>query len=115
MIKISITFAILSLILSFLMCALGEFPLATTAVTDSEHSNAIGYGPRGMEQVGDRFEVCYKDIINDIASFQDDPSLERAEARKEAFTGYAGDLADRYKGLAEGLGERLDSITGPMR
>ncbi len=110
MIKASITLAVLSIVLSFLMSTLSAFPLTTKATTNSESSNITG----GAEQVSKQFTLCYEDLINDIASFQDDPSLERAEARKEAFTDFARDLTGRYEGLSKEFGNRLDTITAPL-
>jgi len=109
MINGSITLAVIAIIVGFLISILGAFPLTSAASIDSSNES-----DSDIEQVGERFTVCYKDIINDIASFQDDPDLERANERKETFTSFAQDLMERYETFADGLRNKLDTITAPV-
>ncbi len=105
MIKASITLAIMTTVISFLMSVLSTFPLTDEA---SENNAAAD---EGIDQVGEQFSLCYKDIINDIASFQKDHSLERAEDRKVEFTGYARNLMEQYEEFSDGLRDKLDTMT----
>jgi hypothetical protein len=91
------------------MSILGSFPLTSTANTDSSSES-----DPDMEEVGERFTLCYKDLINDLASFQNDPSQERADERKETFTSFAQDLMERYETFADGLRNKLDKVTSPL-
>ena len=109
MINGSITLAIIAMIIGFLVSILGAFPLNSTANVDSSSES-----DPDIEQVGERFTLCYEDLINDLASFQNNPSPERADERKEAFTSFAQDLMERYETFADGLRNRLDQITSPL-
>ena len=106
MIKASITLAIVTTVISFLMSALSMFPLTSAA-----NENNAASTEEGIDQVGERFSLCYKDIINDLASFQEDPSLERAEGRQAEFTNYARNLMGQYEDFTNGLRDKLDTMT----
>ncbi len=117
MIKASIVLAIISIVLSFIMGVLDAFPFADAANSGQEYMHVSGDSdhPAGeVVAVSNQFSLCYRDIIEDIASFQDNPSLERANARKEAFTGYAEELKGSYEGFAEDLSRKLDTVAIPF-
>ena len=103
MLQASITLSIIALVVAFLLGLLGVFPLVGVAdETDSDNS---------VEAFGERFEFCYTDLIDDLVSFQHDPDLQRAEARKRAFTVLAEDMIGQYKTFSEDLGGMLDGLT----
>ena len=106
MIKASITLAIVTIVISFLMSTLSMFPLTSEA-----SENKVASTEEAIDQVGEQFSLCYKDIISDLASFQKDPSLERAEERKVEFTSYARNLMKQYDDFTNELRDKLDTMT----
>ncbi|MDY6911625.1 MAG: hypothetical protein SVM79_04630 [Chloroflexota bacterium] len=103
MLQASITLSIIALVVAFLLGLLGVFPLVGVA-DEVEADNSI-------EAFGERFEFCYTDLIDDLVSFQHDPDLQRAEARKRAFTGAAEEMIGQYQAFSEELSAMLDDLT----
>lgn len=111
MVTASITFSVITIVVSFILGILGAFPLTDGAVADRQDGDGEPSNiSEGMGQVSEGFMVCYTDIINDIASFREDPDLERAEARKEAFRQFAEGLVHQYEGFGERMEGMLDSV-----
>lgn len=88
--------SLLGLILTFLATALGGFPLspAPDSANPSEYT---------VQDVGNRFLSVYYAVVEDIASFQDDPSVERALARSDSFMGYGQSVAQDYQDFSSQL------------
>ena len=107
----SITISIIAIVTSFLIGILSSFPLGAEGEFNSAPNEDSEFDSSGIEEVGERFEVSYSAIINDIASFQRDPDLERANARKEAFRGFAQQLIGEYKDFSDELQVQLDELT----
>jgi len=120
MVGASVTLSIITIVISFLLGVLGTFPLSgggsdgnsqqvdnPPAVTEDSSE----FDATGIEEVSGQFLTCYTDIIDDIASFQENPSLERAEARKEQFTQFAQEMIGKYQGFSGEMQGKLDELT----
>ena len=115
MVKVGVTIGAIMLVITFMLGVLGAFPLSSgangaiqyTSVTDEEESLDVD----AVEEVGDLLLLSYTDLIDDISSFQHDPSIERAESRKNAFRDYADDLVTRFQDFASTLRVKLDELT----
>ncbi|MBT4510615.1 MAG: hypothetical protein HOC20_00200 [Chloroflexi bacterium] len=107
----SITLSLIAIVVSFLVGILSGFPLGAEGDTTGTSGETSEFDAAGIEEVGERFELSYNAIITDIASFQRDPSLERANARKEVFREFAQQLVGEYKDFGDGLQGQLDELT----
>ena len=115
MVGTGVTFGVMAVTIAFLAAMLGGFPLAGEAIdgigtysTDIETSNTLNIDD--VREVGDGLLLSYTDIINDIASFQDNPSLERAELRKNEMIGYAQILTGQFKSFGDSMQEEMDDL-----
>jgi len=104
MVGASIVLSIITAVACFAMSALGEFPLSQGGSLDAALGEDQG---QSVQDVGEGFLLCYTDIIEDLASFQHDPSLERAEARRDAFIDLARSLIGKYRDLSQEAASRL--------
>ena len=115
MVKASIILGVIVLVGILSIGLFVAFPLggtaseATDSLSDTESAQIIDID--GIEEAADLFLLSYQDLIEDIASFQDDPSLGRAESRKNAAIDLAQDLIVRFQTLASELRGRLDELT----
>lgn len=108
MVGASITLSVITVVVSFILSVTGSFPLGDIS---GEADNPSGeFNTADVEEAGKRLEASYCAIIEDIASFQKNPDLERAEARKEAFTEFAQSLVGQYKDLSDDLQTDLDNL-----
>lgn len=111
MVTASITLSIIAVVVSFVLGALGAFPLSDgTTIGDALPGTD---GSEKVQTAADGLLLGYTDIINDLASFQKDPDLARAEARKEAMFRYARELLGQYEGFSGTLSASLDDL--PLR
>lgn len=102
----SIALSIIAVVVSFVLGALGAFPLSDGSTVGDALEGAGGSG--NVQAAADGLLLGYTDIINDIASFQKDPDLARAEARKEAMFRYARELLGQYEAFSGTLSGSLD-------
>lgn len=109
MLKASITLGVIGMVVTFLVAVLGAFPLSSGASNADIYPNDDN--ANSVERAGDMMLSSYTDIINDLVSFQDNPSLERAEARKNAFINYAQNTEERFKVFHQTLGSKMDELT----
>ncbi|MDD5094326.1 MAG: hypothetical protein PHV74_08120 [Dehalococcoidia bacterium] len=113
MVNTAVTFGVIAIVVAFLFSLLAAFPLSSGAL---DMANPTGDGEStpqgidGVEGVGDMLLFSYNDIITDIASFQDNPDLARAEARKNAFIGLAQNLGGQYKDFSQTLRGDMDEL-----
>ena len=111
----ALVLGLVSLVVVFIIGILSAFPIDTaigeTAIPPSNCQDTQDFSVDAVEEAGERFLFGYKSIIKDLVSFQRDPSLERAEARRDALIGYASNVQQRFKGLSHELRERLDQLT----
>ncbi len=105
MVSASITLSIVAVIVSFILSVLGAFPLSDGTTVGDALPNADDSSK--VQSAADGLLLGYTDIINDIASFQKDPDLARAEARKEAMFRYARELLGQYEGFSGTLSATL--------
>lgn len=115
MVTASITLSVIAVVISFILGVLGAFPLSDGSTIGSaapgDDGGSSTFDSANVQQAGDNLLLGYTDIINDIASFQKNPDLERAEARKRAMTEYAEGLLGRYEGLSNDLSDKMDELT----
>ncbi len=109
-----VTFAVITAVVAFLVTLLGAFPLSDGAIDTPNYSGNNGdtesLDVEGVEAVGDMMLLSYTDIISDLVSFQDNPSLERAEARKEAFVNLAESFVGSYREFSHTMQGDMDEL-----
>lgn len=109
------TLGIIALVIAFLLGMLSAFPLSKDAClaanSSSESATSQPNDTNAMTAVGERFLLNYQNIVEDIASFQDNPSLERANHRKQALTRFAEDATERYRVFGGELNDILEKLT----
>ena len=108
MVGASITLSVITVVLSFIIAVTGSFPLGDISGETGDPSGE--FDTADVEKAGQQLEASYCAIISDIASFQKNPDLERANARKEAFTEFAQSLVGQYQDLSEELQTDLDDL-----
>ncbi|MCL0090113.1 hypothetical protein M1O54_07195 [Dehalococcoidia bacterium] len=111
----ALVLSLVSLVVIFIIGILSAFPIdsttGATAIPPSNHQDTQNFSVDAVEEAGERFLFSYNSVIEDLVSFQRDPSLERAEARRDALISYAGNVQQRYQGLSHELRKRLDQLT----
>jgi len=111
----ALVLGLVSLVVVFIIGILSAFPIDTasaeTVIPPANFQNTQDFDPDAIEEAGERFFFGYKSIIKDLVSFQRNPSLERAEARRDALISYAGNVKRSFTGLSDELRERLDQLT----
>ncbi|MBM3132379.1 MAG: hypothetical protein FJZ95_05035 [Chloroflexi bacterium] len=114
MVAASITLSVIAVVVSFILGVLGAFPLSDGSTigsaTPGDDKGSSTFSSADVQRAGDSLLLGYTDIISDIASFQKDPDLERAEARKRAMIEYAEGLLGRYEGLSDDLTAEMDEL-----
>ena len=108
-----VTFAVIAAVVAFLITLLGSFPLTDGAIDTASYAgteDSESLDVEGVEAVGDMMLLSYTDIINDLVSFQDNPSLERAEARKEAFVNLAESFVGSYQDFSHTMQGEMDEL-----
>jgi hypothetical protein len=110
----ALVLSLVSLVVIFIIGILSAFPMDSTAgevaVPPGNYQDTQDFSVDAVEEAGERFLFSYNSIIEDLVSFQRDPSLERAEARRDALIHYAGNVQHRFQDLSHELRERLDSM-----
>ncbi|HAZ31911.1 MAG TPA: hypothetical protein DCY61_04355 [Dehalococcoidia bacterium] len=111
----ALVLGLVSLVVIFIIGILSAFPIDSTtgeaAIPPSNYQDTQDFSVDAVEEAGERFLFSYNSVIEDLVSFQRDPSLERAEARRDALISYAGNVQERFEGLSHELRERLDQLT----
>ena len=106
---------LISLIVTFLIGVLSAFPLSgaavDTSIPPSATESTLSLDVEAVEEVGERFSTAYHSLLEDIISFQHDPSLARAEARRDEFVSYAQQVIQLNQDFAQKLGDKLDGLT----
>lgn len=110
MVGASITLSVITIVVAFILGVFNTFPLDINIDEDYAVDESEDFDETAAEEAIKRIELSYNAIISDIASFQKDPDLERAEARKEAFTGFAQELVGKYQDLSDTLQADLDGL-----
>lgn len=107
-----IPLGIAGMVVAFLTMVLSGFPI--TGGVDINQPMAQpetdDLDIEAVEEMGNRLSFVYCSIIEDIASFQSDPSVARANARRDEFVGYSKTLATRYQEFASQLQDKLDVL-----
>lgn len=102
--------SIAATIIGFLGIILNGFPLNVSAGVSATEPPPAGIDVAAVEQVGENLFSMYSMIVTDIASFQEDPSLEKARSRRDAFVDYGQTLTGQYRGLVSQLKEDLAQL-----
>ncbi len=104
-------FGLIGLIITFLTTVLNGFPLSATPLnTGTSLSGTDSLDVNNVQQVGNQFLSMYCSVVEDIASFQQDPSVERAVARRDAFLKYGKDTASNYQTFTTELTENFNQL-----
>ena len=68
------------------------------------------YNSESIDQVAELFSNRYMSVVDEIASFQADPDLHRAEARRQEMVFYGGMLADAFQAFAVTMQGGLEEL-----
>ena len=114
MLNASITLGVMAIVVTLLVGLLSAFPLSSGLNDSANYSTDTGdtqtLNTGDVKKAGDLIMLNYTDLINDIASFQNDPSLERAEVRKNIFRNYAQNVANQFQVLDRTLSGKLNEL-----
>jgi hypothetical protein len=105
------TIGVIMLIIGFLSSALGAFPLVDISASSAPIDEDTPFSTQLVEETSGKIGTMYSTIIEDIASFADNPDLALAQSRLDEMTVYAEDLATRTQLFANDLQQKLDVIT----
>ena len=108
-----VTLSVMAVVVTFLAGVFGAFPLVGGAsdadyVTGTQNSETLDFG--AVEEVGDMMLLSYTDIIDDLVSFQNDPSLKRAEDRKRIFVEFAQVLTGQFEAFSNAMQGEMDEL-----
>ena len=103
---------VLGLGISFLLGVLGYFPVPGLAVGAPPDVNALEetYSAEDARNLGQKFQSVHRGIIEDLLSFQKDPDLARAEARRDEVTAYAKSAVGDFTALSNRLSDRYIEV-----
>lgn len=114
MLGTGVTFGVMAVTVAFLAAILGGFPLTGQAgdinsySTDIEATDTLN--TNDVQELGDSLLLSYTDLIDDIVSFQDNPSLERAEQRKNEMIGFAKILTGEFQSFSDSMKGEMDDL-----
>lgn len=104
------TIGVVMMVLGFLASAVGAFPLVDTAAANPV-TEETPFSTEAVQQTAAQIGTMYTTIIDDLASFAENPDLALATERRDTMTAYAEDLAGRFQLFATDLQLELDTIT----
>ena len=85
------------MVTAFLIRVLGGGAVdAAPASIPAEAAMEAAYSNESIYQATDLFVNKYMSVVDEIASFQKDPDLRRAEARRQEMVSFGGMLADAF-------------------
>ena len=101
--------SIVGTVLTFIVGALGGFPLIDlgSGAPDEDPS----YGTEAVHQAADGFSGAYTSIIDELVSFQKDPDYERAETRRQELVAFSTSLGRDFQDLEARLRGELEGLT----
>ena len=99
------------MVTAFLIRVLGGFPADGTAasIPASAPIEEV-YGAESIEEATQLFSSKYMSVVDEIASFQTDPDLRRAEARRQEMVSFGGTLAEALKVFAVRMQSGLEEL-----
>ncbi len=103
--KVIMVIGLMGLVVTFLSGILSELPFQGTTST-VEDVEDVG----DFDKVGEQFIDMYQLIVNDMVSFQQDPSLARAEDRSKKFINAAQNIQLSLRDFAQEFQEKLDEL-----
>ena len=108
--KAIVALGIIMLVLGFLSSVLSDFPLEGINASPNDPTEDDEFSIEAVEATSAKVGSMYALIIEDIASFMDDPDLNRAEQRRQEMTAFASNFAEQLDGLAGALQTKLGEI-----
>ncbi len=105
---------LLGLIMTFLVTLMSGFPLNAApdnVSASSNDENTNDFNVNTVQEAGNQFCSLYCSVVEDITSFQHDPSIERAVARRDAFFEYGQNAAQDYQDFTSELIERFSQLS----
>jgi hypothetical protein len=100
--------SIIGTVLTFIVGALGGFPLADLASGAPDEDPS--YSTEAVHRAAESFSGAYTSIIDEMVSFQKDPDYERAETRRGEMVGFATKLVGDFQDLEARLRGELDGL-----
>ena len=107
--KLITTIGTMMMVLGFIASSVGAFPLADVSAATPIDENTP-FTTEVVEQTAAQIGTMYTTIIDDLASFAQNPDLALATQRRDQMTGYATDLAGKFQLFANDLQLQLDTI-----
>ena len=101
--------SIIGTVLTFIVGALGGFPLADLGSGPPDQDPS--YGTEKVHEAADSFSGAYTSIIDELVSFQKDPGYERAETQRQELVDFATSLVGDFQGLEARLTGQLEGLT----
>ena len=101
--------SIIGTVLTFIVGALGGFPLADLG--SGAPNEDPSYGTEAVHRAAESFSGTYTSIIDDLVSFQKDPDYERAETRRQELVAFSTSLGRDFQDLETRLRGELDGLT----
>lgn len=109
-----VNLGMIAMVLTFLLGILSIFPgrsdAAMTAQAQQVEAAPDEFSIDLIEVVGGLLGGSYMSVIDDVSSYQTDPSYERAESRRQEFSAYSGVLVGEFEGFADELTSELDAL-----
>ncbi len=105
---------ILGIVVAFLVGVLSGFPTLDMPLPGPASAQDEAYSVEAVHQAAGLFAGSYMSLVNEIASFQQDPDYERAELRRQQMVAYGQSLMPRLQGLEQqlqGEAQRLGTPT----
>ena len=103
------------MVLTFIMGLLGGFPVSGGVIGDTATGPLEpGNGMEVVLDVNDMVFRSYTSVVEDVASFQGNPDLARAEARRELIVLYANTLSAGFRELERQLRQQLEELTADL-
>ncbi len=114
--KAILPLTIVGTVVAFLVAILAAFPVQGIAVAQSRVDvNNANFSKQSVEEAGNKFSSMYASVVDDLLSYQKDPSYERAEERRQAVTSYGEFLVNEFHILADSFQNKLDELTNGVQ
>ena len=105
----ALTFA--GMVAAFLMRVLGGGAVdAAPAVIEAGVPIEEAYNTESIYQAAELFSDKYMSVVDEVASFQTDPDLGRAEARRQEMVSFGGTLANAFHAFAVTIQGDLEGL-----
>ena len=100
--------SLIGTIAGFLLVVMGQFPgIGNTVPPPSENATTDEL----VRQAADRFGSIFTFVIDDVASFREDPDYDRAEFKRQELSIYAISILPEFQNFADEMRSRLMQAT----